>query len=92
MNFNLENTIAAISTPVGAGGIAIVRMSGKNAVSVLERVFIPAGNKSVYDIKSHTVTYGNIVDENRIIDEVLVIVMLAPKTYTRENVVEINCH
>ncbi len=92
MNDYFENTVAAISTPMGTGGIAVVRMSGKTAVDILKNVFIPAGNKNVSEIKSHTVTYGHIIDDGSIVDEVLVIVMLAPRTYTRENVVEINCH
>ncbi len=92
MNFEFDNTIAAISTPIGVGGIAIVRMSGKNAIDILEKVFKPKGNKKVSEIQSHTVTYGHIYNGEKLIDEVLAIVMLAPKTYTRENVVEINCH
>lgn len=92
MEFDFDNTIAAISTPVGAGGIAIVRMSGKDSISILEKVFKPFGGKKVADLKSHTVTYGHIVDEEKIIDEVLVIFMKGPKSYTREDVVEINCH
>ena len=92
MEFDFDNTIAAISTPVGAGGIAIVRMSGKDSISILEKVFKPFGGKKVADLKSHTVTYGHIVDDKKIIDEVLVIFMKGPKSYTREDVVEINCH
>ncbi len=92
MEFDFDNTIAAISTPVGAGGIAIVRMSGKDSISILEKVFKPFGGKKVADLKSHTVTYGHIVDDEKIIDEVLVIFMKGPKSYTREDVVEINCH
>ena len=92
MEFDFDNTIAAISTPVGAGGIAIVRMSGKASISILEKVFKPFGGKKVADLKSHTVTYGHIVDDEKIIDEVLVIFMKGPKSYTREDVVEINCH
>ena len=92
MEFDFDNTIAAISTPVGAGGIAIVRMSGKDSISILEKVFKPFGGKKVADLKSHTVTYGHIVDDGKIIDEVLVIFMKGPKSYTREDVVEINCH
>ena len=92
MEFDFDNTIAAISTPVGAGGIAIVRMSGKDSIFILEKVFKPFGGKKVADLKSHTVTYGHIVDDEKIIDEVLVIFMKGPKSYTREDVVEINCH
>jgi len=92
MKTDFDDTIAAISTPMGTGGIAVVRMSGKDALFILEKVFKPAGGKKVSDIKSHTVNYGHIFDREKKIDEVLVIVMLEPKTYTRENVVEINCH
>jgi len=89
---NNFNTVAAVSTPVGAGGIAIVRMSGNSAIDILSRVFVPVGNKKVSQIKSHTVTYGHIVDDGKVVDEVLTVVMFAPKTYTREDIVEINCH
>lgn len=85
------DTIAAISTPMGNGGIAIVRISGSNAIFVLDKIF--KCNKKAKEIKSHTINYGHIVDEqNNIVDEVLVNVMLAPKTYTKEDIVEINCH
>ncbi|MCC8097092.1 MAG: tRNA uridine-5-carboxymethylaminomethyl(34) synthesis GTPase MnmE, partial [Eubacterium sp.] len=89
---NLDDTIAAISTPVGNGGIGIVRISGGGALNVLEKIFVPKSGKKVSDIKSHTITYGNIVNNGKIIDEVLVGFMKASKTYTREDVVEINCH
>ncbi|MCD8214773.1 MAG: tRNA uridine-5-carboxymethylaminomethyl(34) synthesis GTPase MnmE [Clostridiales bacterium] len=89
---NLDDTIAAISTPVGNGGIGIVRISGGKAIDVLERIFIPKGSKKIKELKSHTITYGNIVSEGKIIDEVLVSLMKAPKTYTREDIAEINCH
>ncbi len=93
MKCNFDDTIAAISTPLGKGGIAIVRMSGKDALFILDKVFKPMGKeKKVFSLKSHSVTYGYVFDGERIIDEVLLILMLAPKTYTRENVVEINCH
>ncbi len=92
MKFDFDDTAAAISTPVGKGGISIVRMSGKESLLILEKVFKPAGNKKVSEIESHTVTYGHIFNGDKNIDEVLVIVMLAPRTYTREDVVEINCH
>ena len=93
MSFDFDNTIAAISSPIGVGWIGIVRMSGKDALNILSKVFVPADSKKVVsEIESHTVTYGHIVDDGKTVDEVLAIVMLAPKTYTRENVVEINCH
>lgn len=89
----MEDTIAAISTStVSSGGISVVRISGENALSVGEKVFRSKKNKSVYEMKSHTVHYGNIYNKEELIDEVLMIVMKAPNTYTREDVVEINCH
>lgn len=92
MSFEFDNTVGAISTPVGVGGIAIVRMSGKDAIRVLHKVFVPFGSKNASDINSRSVNYGHIVDGDKIVDEVLAIVMPEPNSYTRENVVEINCH
>lgn len=89
-----DDTIAAIATPVGEGGIGIIRLSGKHAVSIAGSIFTGPGAKKLSDRPSHTITYGYISDPGRgeKIDEVLVTVMLAPRTYTREDVVEINCH
>jgi tRNA modification GTPase len=89
-----EDTIAAIATPIGEGGIGIVRLSGKDAVDIADRIFLPRGAKKLKDVSSQTITYGFIVDpsQGREIDEVLVTVMRAPRSYTREDVVEINCH
>ena len=87
---NMQKTIAAISTAPGAGAIAIVRMSGDDAVCIADKIF--CGKKKLADVKSHTVHYGFIYDGKTKIDEVLVTVMLAPNTYTKENVVEISCH
>lgn len=93
MKIDLERTIAAISTPLGKGGIGIVRISGKDSLFVLEKIFRPVKqNKSVSKIKSHTINYGHIVDADDVIDEVLVTFMKAPNSYTCEDVVEINCH
>lgn len=85
------DTIAAISTPPGEGAISIVRMSGEEAVSIAQKVF---SGKDLTQAKSHTINYGHIVDPktHEEIDEVMVSLMLAPKTFTREDVVEINCH
>ncbi|MDV7718509.1 tRNA uridine-5-carboxymethylaminomethyl(34) synthesis GTPase MnmE [Pediococcus ethanolidurans] len=85
------DTIAAISTPPGEGGISIVRVSGKTALDVASEIF---KGKDLHKVKSHTINYGHIVNPktNAIVDEVMVSVMLAPKTYTCEDVVEINCH
>lgn len=85
------DTIAAISTPPGEGAISIVRMSGEEAVSIAQKVF---SGKDLTQAKSHTINYGHVVDPktHEEIDEVMVSLMLAPKTFTREDVVEINCH
>src|SRR5512143_2254218 len=89
-----NDTICAISTPLGAGGIGIVRLSGKSSVEVLSRLFVSKQRLVGDDYKSHRVYYGHVVNKstNETVDEALVTVMRAPKTYTREDVVEINCH
>ena len=84
------STIVAISTPPGNGGIGIVRMSGKEAFNIIEKIFVPK-NKS--KIKGYSIKYGNIIDDNKnIIDEVLVSYFVSPKSYTTENICEINTH
>lgn len=85
------DTIAAISTPIGEGGISIVRLSGENAVEIANKVFKGA---DLSKVPTHTIHYGHIVDPKTkdVIDEVMATVMLGPKTFTRENVVEISCH
>ena len=89
----LGDTIVAISTPVGEGGIGIVRLSGKDALKVADRIFLSKDKKRPSRFKTYTVHYGHIVNkEQEIIDEVILTVMRAPKTYTREDVVEVNCH
>lgn len=88
-----EDTIAAISTPIGIGGIGIIRVSGKDAISIVDRIFKAANKKSLKDIASHTITYGHIIAQSgKVLDEVLVMLMKGPKTFTREDVIEINCH
>ena len=89
-----EDTIAAIATPLGEGGIAIIRISGENALSVGDRVFQPiSGNTNhLENAKSHTIHYGYISLNNQRLDEVMVSVMRAPATFTREDIIEINCH
>ena len=84
----LNDTICVISTPLVEGAIGIVRMSGEKAIDIADEVF----DKDLKKKKSHTVTYGHIIDHKEIIDEVLVSLFRAPKTYTREDVVEISCH
>ncbi len=90
----LDDAIAAISTPIGSGGIGIVRISGNDSVEIADRIFKSADGKKLSEKKSHTITYGHIVDPKSgdTIDEVLVSVMLNPRTYTKEDIVEINCH
>ncbi|HEQ4962499.1 TPA: tRNA uridine-5-carboxymethylaminomethyl(34) synthesis GTPase MnmE [Streptococcus pyogenes] len=85
------DTITAISTPLGEGAIGIVRLSGTDALAIAQSVF---KGKNLEQVASHTINYGHIIDPKTgtIIDEVMVSVMLAPKTFTRENVVEINTH
>ncbi|MBD5824169.1 tRNA uridine-5-carboxymethylaminomethyl(34) synthesis GTPase MnmE [Lactococcus petauri] len=83
------DTIAAISTPLGEGAIAIVRLSGSDAVSIAKKVF---QGKNLDKVASHTINYGHIFDEDRLVDEVMLSVMKAPKTFTREDLVEINTH
>ena len=86
-----NRTIAAVSTPQGVGGISVIRVSGDDSVAICDGIF--KGAKSLKDVKSHTVSYGHIVDKSgAYADEVLVTVMRAPKTYTREDVVEISTH
>ncbi|OOG26741.1 tRNA uridine-5-carboxymethylaminomethyl(34) synthesis GTPase MnmE [Enterococcus casseliflavus] len=87
------DTIAAISTPPGEGAISIVRLSGEEAIAIADRIF-QAGNKTLAQVPSHTIHYGHIVDpeESRLMDEVMLSVMKKPRTFTREDVVEINCH
>jgi tRNA modification GTPase len=89
-----EDTIAAIATPLGEGGLAVIRLSGPNALAVADRCFAPAGKTSVKPSAagSHTVHYGRIMRGGQSVDEVLLTVMRAPRTLTREDVVEISCH
>lgn len=89
----MDDTIAAIGTPIGAAGIGIIRVSGEDAIEIVDRIFRSKNKKNLHEVPSHNIVYGHIVDEKgEVIDEVLVTVMLAPKSFTTENVVEINCH
>ena len=89
-----DDTIAAVSTPLGEGGIGIVRLSGSDAISIIDRLFISPREKHLYGRRSHTIIHGFIKDPSSLdrIDEVLVTVMKAPATYTREDIIEIGCH
>lgn len=85
----MNDTIVAISTALGVGAISIVRLSGNEAIDIVNKCF---KGKDLNKVESHTINYGHIYDKKEIIDEVLVSIMKAPKTYTTEDVVEINCH
>ena len=86
----MSSTIAAISTATGSAGIGIIRMSGKDCFDILKKIFVPKNNNN--NIKGYTIKYGNIVDNGRIVDEVLVSYFVNPKSYTKENMCEINSH
>ena len=89
----MEHTIAAIATStMSSGGISVIRLSGEDAVEIADKIFKSFKGIKLTDVASHTVHYGHIVSNEKVIDEVLVIVMRAPNTYTREDVVEIDCH
>lgn len=88
------DTIAAISTPMGEGAIAIVRLSGEEAITIADRIFKSVSNKRLTDVASHTIHYGHIVDPKteQVVEEVMLSIMKGPKTFTREDIIEINCH
>ena len=86
------STIAAISTPNYAGGIAVIRISGENAVQVAEKVFRPSGNKNIKDMSGYTCAYGIAHDDGERLDDCILTVFKAPHSYTGEDVVEISCH
>ena len=84
----MEDTIVAVSTALGVGAISIIRVSGKDALNIVNKIY----DKDITKYKANTINYGHIVDHGTVIDEVLVSVFLAPKTYTKEDIVEINSH
>lgn len=88
------DTIAAISTPMGEGAIAIVRLSGDQAIDIADKLFKGVGGKRIKEVGTHTIHYGHIIDPKtaEVAEEVMVAVMKGPKTFTKEDVVEINCH
>ena len=89
----METTIAAISTAMSASGIGIVRISGEDAMEVISRIYrSKGGKKRIKEVPSHTIHYGYIYDGEELIDEVLVMIMCAPRTFTGEDTVEIDCH
>ena len=86
------STIASISTAPGIGGIGIIRMSGEKSFEVLDKIFVAKNKQNIDEIKGYTIKYGNIVEYGHIIDEVLVSYFKAPRSYTTENMCEINSH
>jgi tRNA modification GTPase len=90
----IDDTIAAIATPLGEGGLAVIRLSGKQALAISEKCFDPIGAASAKPTAAgtHTLHYGRIIHDGREIDEVLLAVLKAPRTFTREDTVEITCH
>ena len=85
-----KDTIAAISTGLSEGGIGMIRISGDDAIEICDKIY--KGKQKLIDVESHTIHYGHIYDGDTLLDEVMVSVMRGPRTYTREDVVEINCH
>jgi len=99
--FNLDDAIAAIATPIGEGGIGIVRISGKEALKIADKIFLSKDKQKPSDFKTYTTHYGWIIENSQlptpnsrldIIDEVILTIMRSPRSYTKEDVVEINCH
>ena len=88
----LDDTIAAISTSLSNSGISIIRISGKEAFHIIDGLFKSKSNISIKKQRSHIIHYGFIMENNIKVDEVLVSIMRAPNTFTREDIVEINCH
>lgn len=89
---NLNDTIAAISTAIGEAGIAIVRMSGDNSINIIDKIFVSASGIKMADAENRKFMYGHIFDGDKKIDEVLVVKMKGPHSYTAEDIVEIHCH
>ena len=92
VNYMKTDTIAAIATAMSNSGIGIVRLSGEEAVSIVDKIFVMRNQKKLVDMPTHTIHYGHIKDGDEIIDEVMVLLMKGPKSYTREDTVEIDCH
>ena len=90
----MDDTIAAIATPLGEGGIAVIRVSGPECIEMADRYFHPRGQSAIPPSKAptHTIHYGHVTRDGRNVDEVLLSVLRAPRTFTREDVVEISCH
>ena len=91
-HFNREDTIVALATPAGSGAIAVVRLSGKDSFAIADKIFRKKSGDILSNAKSHTIHFGNIVHDDKMVDEVLVSVFRSPNSYTGEDVVEISCH
>ncbi len=89
---NFYDTIAALSSPAGKGGVAVIRISGNEAFEIAERVFRSTSGKQIADIKPNMMTYGNIISEDKVIDDGLLVKFCSPRSFTGEDTVEINCH
>ncbi|MDX1471266.1 MAG: tRNA uridine-5-carboxymethylaminomethyl(34) synthesis GTPase MnmE, partial [Flavobacteriaceae bacterium] len=89
---DIQETIIALATPAGNGAIAVIRLSGKNAISMVSEAFELVSGKKLEKLKSHTVHLGILKDNDKIVDEVLVTLFKNPRSYTGEDVVEISCH
>lgn len=88
-----NDSIAAIATALSTSGISVIRLSGNNVFDIISKIFVPKNPlKDIKKQKSHTIHYGHIIENGKIIDEVLVSIMKEPNTFTKENIVEINCH
>jgi tRNA modification GTPase len=92
MTYSPDDTIMALATPSGAGAIAIIRISGKDAFAIADNIFRAKGNKTISKADSHTIIFGDVLDGDELVDEVLVSVFRNPKSFTGEDSVEISCH
>ncbi len=87
-----STTVAAVSTPVAAGGIGVIRISGSEAIKIAAKVFVPSGNKNISEMKGYTAAHGTVFDGDKPVDEAVLLVFRAPHSYTGEDVAEISCH
>ena len=87
-----KDTIAAIATAMSSSGIGIVRISGDEAFDIIKKIYVGKNNKDLTQVKSHTIHYGYVMDDEETIDEVLVMIMKGPHSFTGEDTVEIDCH
>jgi tRNA modification GTPase len=90
--YNLDDTIAAISTPPGVGGIGVIRISGPAAIKITQKIFFPTNHKPLSGVPSHNLRHGHIEQNDKIVDETMVSIMRAPRSYTGDDVVEISAH